>query len=247
VSGQGHGLKPTPQDRVWGSTDTSPWFHNAEEKRIGEVWFPWRSLLMKFLFTEQNLSVQVHPGDCDGCAGKTEMWHILRARPGARIAVGLKREITKSGLRAAALDGSIEQLLQWVPVRAGESYFIPAGTIHAIGEGIALFEIQQNSDVTYRLYDWGRGRELHLDRALEVAERGPFDGRRELPVECAYFRTELAGDVVEGPGVLAVMEGARAGEVGVIGHGFTQMNTDKTLIVREAGWLAGSSEESTRS
>ena len=220
-------IPPEPRDLVWGSTDTAPWFANPEGKRIAEVWFPVDRLLMKFLFTQQNLSVQVHPGDAyaalhhNGSPGKTEMWHILRAEPGAKIAVGLNREVSKEELLSAASDGSIEQLLQWVPVAAGENYFIPAGTIHAIGAGIALFEIQQRSEITYRLYDWGRGRELHLAHAQDVAARGPFDGRRDLPVECDYFRTEVAGDVVEGPSVLAVIGGAgrigsetvRAGDV----------------------------------
>jgi mannose-6-phosphate isomerase len=206
-------ITPHPKDTVWGSTETAPWFPNTAGKRIGEVWFPSGRLLLKFLFTQENLSVQVHPGDAyaakhhNGSPGKTEMWHILRAEPHARIAVGLNREVSREELESAARDGSIEDMLQWIPVQAGENYFIPAGTIHAIGEGIALFEIQQKSEITYRLYDWGRGRELHLQHALAVADLTPFDGRRELPIHCDYFRTEGGGNVIDGSGVLAVMEG----------------------------------------
>ena len=207
-------LTPDPRDLVWGSTRTQPWFANPAGQRIGEVWFPVESLLLKYLFTEDNLSVQVHPPDAyaaehhNGSRGKTEMWHILRADEGAKIAVGLQRTVSKDELSAAALDGSIVQLLRWIPVVAGETYFIPAGTIHAIGGGIALFEIQQRSEITYRLYDWGRGRELHLAHALTVASREPFDARRELPVRCEYFVTAKAGRVVPGPSILAATEGA---------------------------------------
>ena len=209
-------LIPEPRDLVWGSKRTAPWFPNPEGKRIGEVWYSTDKLLLKYLFTEENLSVQVHPGDAyasghhDGASGKTEMWHILRADAGARIAVGLRRAVPVDELAAAALDGSIVDLLRWIPVTAGENYFIPAGTIHAIGGGIALFEIQQRSEITYRLYDWGRGRELHLEHSLTVANREPFEGRRELPVRCDYFVTEKAGPVVQGPAFLATTEGAGA-------------------------------------
>ena len=209
-------LIPEPRDLVWGSKRTAPWFPNPEGKRIGEVWYSTDKLLLKYLFTEENLSVQVHPGDAyasghhDGSSGKTEMWHILRADAGARIAVGLRRAVPVDELAAAALDGSIVDLLRWIPVTAGENYFIPAGTIHAIGGGIALFEIQQRSEITYRLYDWGRGRELHLEHSLEVANREPFEGRRELPVRCDYFVTEKAGPMVQGPALLATTEGAGA-------------------------------------
>jgi mannose-6-phosphate isomerase len=124
---------------------------------------------VKLLATSDKLSVQVHPdGECG--VGKTEMWHILSAAPGSQIALGFTQPVGVEALRAAAASGEIERLLRWIPVSAGETYFIPAGTIHAIGAGISLCEIQQNSDITYRLYDYGRPRELHLDRALEAAD-----------------------------------------------------------------------------
>jgi mannose-6-phosphate isomerase class I len=130
--------------------------------------------------------------------------------------------------------------MQWVPVQPGENYFIPAGTIHAIGAGIALFEIQQKSEITYRLYDWGRGRELHLQHALEVADLTPFDGRRELPVQCEYFRTETGCSVIDGPAVLAVIDGSGtaegnhliAGDVVEVGGRVTLQGNLKTLCIR---------------
>jgi mannose-6-phosphate isomerase len=165
-------------------------------KKLGEAWFtadPPLPILVKFLFTSERLSVQVHPaGECG--VGKTEMWHILRAERGARIALGFERAITGAGLRAAALNGEIERLLRWIPVSAGETYFIPARTIHALGEGVTICEIQQNSDITYRLYDYGRPRELHLDRGLAVAD---LENWRHpgacAPVELTDGWTRLAG------------------------------------------------------
>jgi len=190
-------------EKVWGSPNTEPWYRNPAGRNIGEVWFEASDstpLLVKFLFTSDNLSVQVHPGDEyartheNGSAGKTEMWHVLRAVPGARIAVGLKQAQTASRIREAALSGEIVDMLRWIEVHPGETYFLPAGTIHAIGAGLALCEVQQFSDVTYRLYDFGRGRELHLEKALDVAHFEPCDAlvprRGNLLAECEYFRTE---------------------------------------------------------
>ena len=194
-------LPPSFHPKIWGATDLRPWFPPAAEK-IGEVWFPPPAevpILVKFLFTSARLSVQVHPDDDyarrhENSAGKTEMWHILRASPGAEIALGFREPITRERLRQASLSGEIENLLRWIPVAPGETYFTPAGTVHAIGGGLALCEIQQVSDVTYRLYDYGRPRELHLDKGVEVSDLGPHPGAQpadgELLVECPYFRTE---------------------------------------------------------
>jgi mannose-6-phosphate isomerase len=151
---------------------------------IGEVWHPdpagdAAALLVKHIFTAERLSIQVHPDDAGARArgharGKDEAWFILDAEPGAVIGLGLVREVAPAALRAAALDGSIESLIDWRPVRAGTLIYSPAGTIHAIGGGISLVEVQQNLDLTYRLYDYGRPRDLHLDEALAVATPGPF-------------------------------------------------------------------------
>jgi mannose-6-phosphate isomerase len=158
-------------------------------------------ILVKHLIASEKLSVQVHPdGECG--VGKTEMWHILSAAPGAQIALGFTQQVGAEALRAAAASGEIESLLRWIPVSASETYFIPAGTVHAIGGGITLCEIQQNSDITYRLYDYGRPRELHLDRALEAvnldAWRHPgaslrhdlADGWKRL-ASCRHFATDI--------------------------------------------------------
>jgi mannose-6-phosphate isomerase len=201
-------LSSTALEKVWGTPDTEPWYPRTNSK-IGEVWFTATEeprLLLKFLFTSESLSVQVHPSDSTSGPGKTEMWHVLRAAPGARLALGFEHPLTPERARAAALSGEIESLLHWYDGRPGDTFFVPAGTVHAIGAGLALCEIQQHSDVTYRLYDYGRPRELHLDAGLAVAHLNGHpgvcppvelgDGHRLL-AECPYFRTEsimLRGD-----------------------------------------------------
>lgn len=202
-------ISPSFHEKVWGTTQLEPWFPNPS-KPIGEVWFqtePPLSLLIKFLFTSDKLSVQVHPDDAQAQArgldnGKTEMWYILRADEGAGITLGLKRSSTAEEMKAAAESGTIEELLNFIEVEPGDTFFTPANVIHALGGGLALCEIQQNSDTTYRLYDYGRPRELHLDDGLAVSRLEP-DGqvekratdvpnqtRTEL-IGCKYFRTEL--------------------------------------------------------
>jgi len=192
-------LHRTPHEKVWGSPETGPWHENPGGRQIGEIWFTASDslpLLVKLLFTSDTLSVQVHPKDDyaklhHNSRGKTEMWHILRAEPDAKIALGLKQRITPERLKEAALSGEIMELLNWIPAREGDTFFVPAGTIHAIGGGLALCEVQQHSDVTYRLFDYGRGRELHLDHSLAVSNCEPQDSAEvALPVECEYFRTD---------------------------------------------------------
>ncbi len=135
--------------------------------------------------------MQVHPGDGeDGPRGKTEMWHILNAEPGATIALGFREPITRQRLLDSTKTGEIERLLHWVPVQAGETYFVPAHTVHAIGGGIVLCEIQQNSDVTYRLWDYGRPRELHVEKAVPIADLGVHPGAAR-PLKISAGRTEL--------------------------------------------------------
>jgi mannose-6-phosphate isomerase len=196
-------LEPSFREKIWGATRLEPWFPNSQSK-IGEVWFEGAPELplVKFLFTTEKLSVQVHPDDAyarqhHGSPGKTEMWHILAAEPGARIAAGFREPLTPEQARAGAVSGEIEGLLQWFEARPGDTFFIPAGTVHAIGAGLALCEIQQNSDVTYRLYDYRRPRELHLDRALAVSRLGPHAARPQsienVLVSCRYFATECVG------------------------------------------------------
>jgi mannose-6-phosphate isomerase len=108
-------------------------------------------------------------------SGKTEAWYVLSATSQAKVALGLKRRLTSQEMRHAADDGSISELVVWQDVRAGDTVFVPAGTIHAIGPGLVIAEIQQRSDATFRLFDHGRGRELHIDNAIAVADAGPAD------------------------------------------------------------------------
>jgi mannose-6-phosphate isomerase len=172
-------LAPSLREKVWGRTQLAPWFPDSQVP-IGEAWYLTECelpLLVKLIFTSERLSVQVHPDDGeDGPRGKTEMWHILEAEPGASIALGFRQPIDRDRLREASRTGEIEQLLNWIPVRAGETYFTPAHTVHAIGAGIVLCEIQQHSDVTYRLWDYGRPRELHLEKAAPIADLGVHPG-----------------------------------------------------------------------
>jgi mannose-6-phosphate isomerase len=178
-------LSPRAVERVWGRAHLPAMFdgpHNG--KPIGEIWFPdtgavVTELLVKYLFTADRLSVQVHPDDAAARAhgyprGKDEAWLVLEAEPDAVIGLGLKQDVSRDALKSAALDGSIEALLDWRPVRTGEIFYSPAGTIHAIGAGLSLIEIQQNLDLTYRLYDYGRPRELHLDAGVAVADLAPW-------------------------------------------------------------------------
>lgn len=213
-------LDSTVYEKVWGSPDTEPWYRNFEHRNIGEIWFHASDsvpLLVKLLFTSDNLSVQVHPGDeyaqkHHGSRGKTEMWHILRAGPEGKIALGLRKAVSPEHLREAARTGEIMEILNWIPARAGETFFVPAGTIHAIGGGLALCEVQQHSDVTYRLYDYGRPRELHLDHSLAVSNLDEHKaGPVRLPVESRYFRTDVMtveGSITAAGGILVALEGA---------------------------------------
>ncbi len=169
-------------EKPWGRTQLPPMFDPPAGERIGEVWFTDGAdlpLLAKYIFTSEKLSVQVHPNDEQARArglarGKSECWYILEAELGATLGLGVTRTIDSLELRAAALDGSIENLMDWRPVTAGDFVFVPSGTIHAIGAGISLLEFQQNADVTYRLYDYGRPRELHLDEGMAVSNAAPF-------------------------------------------------------------------------
>jgi len=172
--------------KPWGVADLRPWSCiDGSGDAVGELWFqrvdenaPHPTLLLKLLFTSEPLSIQVHPDDAFARSiglpnGKTEAWYILSATPDARVAVGLKRVLTPQELRASIRDGSIASLTQWRPAAKGDIIFVPAGTIHAIGAGVVLAEIQQRSDTTFRLFDYGRKRELHEESAVAVSDAGP--------------------------------------------------------------------------
>jgi mannose-6-phosphate isomerase len=174
-------------NKPWGRHTLWPGFEDAsaDGEPVGEIWYksaddaPEPELLVKYLFTSERLSIQVHPDDDAARAagymrGKDEAWLILAAEPDATIALGTRYPVTTAELRAAALDGSIETLMDWRNVKAGDVIYSLAGTVHAIGAGLTLIEVQQNVDLTYRLYDYGRPRELHLDAGIAVAKPVPF-------------------------------------------------------------------------
>jgi mannose-6-phosphate isomerase len=139
-------------------------------------------LLVKLLFPAEKLSVQVHPDDAQAQAlgetrGKTECWYVLEAEPGAAVALGLKDGVDVAQVKAAVTDGTMESLMEWVSVSVGDMLFVDAGTVHAIAPGVVLLETQQTSDVTYRLYDYGRPRELHLEKGLQVIKTKTAAGK----------------------------------------------------------------------
>lgn len=168
--------------KPWGSTDLRPWnAHHDADAAIGELWYeragadgPCPALLLKLIFTSERLSIQVHPDDAFARSlglphGKCEAWYILSATAGAEIALGLKQALTPAQLRSSIRDGSIVERVQWRAVQPGEAAFVPSGTIHAVGAGLVIAEIQQRSDSTFRLFDYGRRRELHVDSAVAAA------------------------------------------------------------------------------
>jgi mannose-6-phosphate isomerase len=171
-------------EKPWGRDTLPALFPDGAGRRIGEVWFDGPQgrhppLLVKYIFTSERLSIQVHPDDAQGQArglpgGKSECWLVLAAEPGATLGMGTIEALDGETLRATSLDGRIEALMDWKPVQAGDFFYIPAGTVHAIGAGITLVEVQQNVDVTYRLYDYGRPRELHLEDGVAVSRAEPY-------------------------------------------------------------------------
>jgi mannose-6-phosphate isomerase len=216
-------LVPTLARPMWGGTALAAEMGKDPDPtaRIGESWEVWREnrtsdgrrladvvdfpLLVKLLDVRETLSVQVHPDDAAAQRivgaphGKHEGWVVLRAEPGAKVAYGLNRAMGEDELRARALSGEIEADLAWLEVRAGDVIDVPPGTIHAIGGGVLFYEVQQPCDLTWRLYDWGRGRPLHLEEALKVVARAPVastavarplgEGREEL-LDGAHFHVE---------------------------------------------------------
>ena len=157
-------------------------------------------LLVKFLFPGDKLSVQVHPDDEQAQrnghpCGKTECWYVLRAEPGAQVALGLKPGTTLDEFRRAIEQTRAEELLNWVDVFAGDMIYVAAGTVHTIGGGMVLVETQQTSDITYRLYDYGRGRELHLEAGLAATNLKTNAGKvvrgdGNVLVRSPYFQVE---------------------------------------------------------
>ncbi len=193
-------LLPTRMvEKPWGRDALPAPFAAPPGQRIGEIWFEpppaLPQLLVKYIFTSEKLSVQVHPSDAQLPGhGKEECWLVIAAEPGAALGIGFREPLSREKMRAAALDGSIEQLLEWHAVQEGDFFYIPAGTVHAIGAGVSLIEVQQTSEVTYRLYDYGRPRELHLDDGLAVALGLPHS-----PVHRQHIGADATMVLVDGP------------------------------------------------
>ena len=150
-------------------------------------------LLIKLLFPREKLSVQVHPNDEQAQAlgmprGKTECWYVLSAEAGAQVAVGFNEPLSTDEVKAAIADGSLESKLRMIPVKAGDMVFVDAGTVHAIGPGMVVLETQQYSDTTYRLWDYGRPRELHVDAGTAVTRTSTAAGLVEPEVMDGFTR-----------------------------------------------------------
>jgi mannose-6-phosphate isomerase len=203
-------------EKPWGRNRIPAAFAAPSSMRVGEIWFEEPGgaplpILVKWLFTSEKLSVQVHPSDAEAQArglpsGKEECWYIVDAAPGAVLGLGTKQPLDAVSLRQASLSGEIEVLMDWRPVQPGDYFYVPAGTVHAIGAGIRLVEVQQPADITYRLYDYGRldkgvARELHLDDGIAVAKAAPYtdprcgqaSGNMQL-VDGPHFRLWLVSD-----------------------------------------------------
>lgn len=205
--------------KPWGVKDLRPWYSACGNSNpIGEIWYDRSddtatdpSLLLKLLFTSQPLSIQVHPDDgfaerAGLAKGKTEAWYVLSTAPEAKIALGLSRRLTQQQLHAAIDDGSICDLVVWRVVSVDDFIFVPAGTIYAIGAGLVIAELQQRTDKTFRLFDYGRKRPLHIEEAVAAADTGSarfqvrpkqFTAERRLLVSSPHFvfeRVELVAN-----------------------------------------------------
>src|ERR1700722_2821505 len=271
-------LKPWFSERVWGKRDLRPWYPETGTRELGgEAWltgpqcvvetgrFAGRTLaevaedlggefplLVKLLFPNEKLSVQVHPDDAQAqsvgeARGKTECWYVLEAEPGAYVSLGLKNGVAVADVAASVADGTMESLIERVPVAVGDMLFVDAGTVHAIGPGVVLLETQQTSDVTYRLYDYGRPRELHLEKGIAVIKAETAAGKvapREMNgftrlIEQKYFVVdrfdlEEAGDVAvpfDGPGCLVGLAGSA---VVITVDGEVELTPGRAVVVTES-------------
>ena len=209
-------------------------------------------LLVKMLFAAGKLSVQVHPDDAmaqkyGDPRGKTECWYVVAAEPGAQLAVGLRPGVTLAQVEVEIADGTLEQSLNALPVAAGEMIFVDAGTVHAIWPGAILLETQQNCDLTYRMFDYGRPRELHVARSLEATKLTTRAGKvaatpladRAVLIDREYFRVErvpvagaMGSAALRGgqqPGLAYLFAVAGAGRIE--GEGFTPVDLPVRSIV----------------
>jgi mannose-6-phosphate isomerase len=185
-------LVPRAVNKIWGRQGFPAPFEAAGDENgpVGEIWFEppngsEPALLLKYLFTSETSSIQVHPADpiaraAGHTGGKDEAWMIVDAEPGAVIGLGLRKAVAPDRLREAALDGTIADMIDWRRAAAGDVYYLPAGTVHALGPGLVLIEVQQNSDLTYRLYDYGRPRPLHVEDGIKAVNPLATVAREEI-------------------------------------------------------------------
>lgn len=181
-------------------------------------------ILIKIIKADEALSIQVHPGDeyariHENDNGKTECWYILDAKPGAQLVAGIKEGVTREVMSKALHEGGLEDLITYIDIKPGDMIFIPHGTVHAILGGIKLFEVQQSSDSTYRMYDWGRKREMHIDKSLDVINYTRDNGAGIVEnftlLETPYFNVEkvecggsVSGDSANGFQTLNICRGS---------------------------------------
>ncbi len=211
--------KPFVSEKVWGyerwivstheagqsrADEQTEFIGGKELSRIAGKDYP---LLVKIIQADDTLSVQVHPDDeyalkNENTSGKTECWYVLDAVEGATLICGLNADYTKEELHKAIHDGTLEACLNYIPVQKGDFMYIPAGTVHAIQGGLRLLEVQEPSDITYRLYDWGRPREIHIEKGVEVTKN--IQSRAEKPFSglfsCQYFTLEK--QIIPGRGTI---------------------------------------------
>lgn len=201
-------LKPFVSNTVWGyelwlaSTHLAGLSFAVDSKTKKEKYlkdvvqdYP---LLIKIIQADKTLSVQVHPDDefaaiHENSKGKTECWYVLDAKPGVKLICGIENNLSKQALLSALKTNKINDSLHYVEVQKGDLIYIPAGTVHAISGGVRLLEVQQSSNITYRLYDWGRDREMHLDKGLQVYKSimsNPIKNFAGI-FSCEYFSLEL--------------------------------------------------------
>lgn len=196
-------LNAIRSDKIWGYENWIASTHpNGMQKEFLDFAGNDFPLLVKVIQANEALSVQVHPNDetaarLENCRGKTECWYVLSARKGATLVYGLNDSYTKEELKEAIESNSLEDMLFYADVKSGDFIYIPAGTVHAIGGGIRLLEVQQSSDITYRLYDYGRGRECHVEKGLACIDESsiqaiePFDKNFDCPY---FYMEEIAAD-----------------------------------------------------
>ena len=194
-------LNAIKSEKIWGYelwiASTHP---NGCQKEFIDALGGEYPLLVKVIQADDTLSIQVHPDDDlavklegEGNRGKTECWYVLDAAPDAKLVYGIKENATKEELAKAIEESKLDPYLEFVNVKKGDFTFIPAGTVHAIGAGLRLMEVQQSCDLTYRLYDWGRGREVHIEKGLAVIKQEEMIPVAPMPQEfdCKYFTLEV--------------------------------------------------------